>query len=321
MKYSRIFLLFIALTAVVCCSTPESDGRKAAKLFSDIEAEAEAYTKSQYLYLIDNFYSQGFTSRTDVNDRIDEINADSEKLRKEKRAQADKFYEEKYRKYVTNQKKNSEFMYAYRSYSKIMKPIKEDLTPLIKQIDSLRLTIIPVQPTLEQIKRDLVGRKISGLPGSYLSDNWYWVTDCYEQIKEADITYEDFGADTYICGVHLILQADGGAYESEILAHYKLGNADDWTLDLIESRSIELLRTGKYDNCITSRRTGWLGEYAVEFTNSSDARLAVGGQVKYEYGEGWKKFCIVVEGNSSEQIGGLFWGSLADYKIDFVERP
>lgn len=321
MKIIHIVSMILPFGFALSCSSPESDGRKAAQLFSDIETAVDEYTKSQYSDLIDNFYSQGFTSRAEVKDRIAEINEDSEKLRFEKRSQADKFYEEKHRKYVTNQKKNSEFMYAYRSYSKIMNPIKEDLTPLIKQIDSLRLTIIPVQPTLEQIKRDLVGRKISGLPGSYLSDNWYWITDCYEQIKEADITYEDFGADTYICGVHLILQADGGAYESEILAHYKLGNADNWILDLIESKSIELLRTGKYDNCITSRKTGWLGEYAVEFTNSSDARLAVGGRVKYEYGEEWKKFCIIVDGNSSEQIGGLFFGSISDYKIDFVERP
>ena len=117
------------------------------------------------------------------------------------------------------------------------------------------------------------------------------------------------------------LQADGGAYEADIKAHYRLGREDDWTLDLIESNSIELVRTGKYGNCITSRRTGWFGEYEVEFINSCDAPLAVGGMVKYEYKDGWKKFCVIVDGNSSKRIGGLFWGSIADYKIEFVERP
>ncbi len=310
-----------ATTAVVSCASPESDGRKAAQMYCEAEKSSVEYCKLEYINLIDNFHSYNFTSRGEVRDKVSQIDDRAIELRTEKEQTARRFYQEKYDKYLTNQKKISEFRYAYRAYKEAAAYRDEDLSPLLMRIDSLRLTVVPSVPDLEKLKRDLVGRKISGLEDSYFGSNWYWITDSVSQIKEVYVTFEDCSTESYICDMHLVLQADGGAYEADIKAHYRLGREDDWTLDLIESNSIELVRTGKYGNCITSRRTGWFGEYEVEFINSCDAPLAVGGMVKYEYKDGWKKFCVIVDGNSSKRIGGLFWGSIADYKIEFVERP
>ena len=322
MKNKKIFIAWAAaITATLSCSSPESDGRKAAQLYIDAENASSEYCMSEYTKLIEDFNPLDFTSRAEVSDKIKEISDNAEQLKAEKILVAQEFYNEKSGKYLTNMKKNAEFMYAFKVYKEANRSGSPDMIPLLRCIDSLRLTIIPSKPDLNKIKQDLVGRKISGMKDGYLGITWYRITDDCSQIKEAYVTYENFSGSIYVCDMHLKLQADGGAYEADIKAHYRLGDGDDWQLDMIESKRIDLVRTGLYDNCITARRTGWVGEYEVEFTNSCDAPLAVGGQVKYEYRDGWKKFCIIVSGNSSKRIGGLFLGSIADYRIDFVERP
>ena len=322
MRNKKIFIAWAAvITATVSCSSPESDGRKAAQLYIYAENASSECCVSEYTKLIEDFNQLNFTCRAEVSGKVEEISDKAEQLKAEKLLAAQEFYNEKSSKYLTNMKKNAEFMYAFKVYKEANMSSSPDVVSLLRRIDSLRLTVIPPRPDLDKIKRDLVGRKISGMKDGYFVSSWYWITDDSSQIKEAYVTYEDFSGSIYVCDMHLKLQADGGAYEADIKAHYRLGDGDDWQLDMIESKSIDLVRTGLYNNCITSRRTGWIGEYEVEFTNSCDAPLAVGGQVKYEYRDGWKKFCIIVGGNSSECIGGLFFGSIADYKIDFVERP
>lgn len=319
LRYDHITILCIIFGCLVSCSTPESDGRRAADLYFKAEKASVEYRKSKYEKLIKQISANNFDTRTEVRDIIDDISNKAYEIKKEKEQKADAFYLEKSNKYILNLKENAEFQYAYQTLRNTACYNEYELSPLLEQINKLILTIIPKFPDEDKIKKDLVGRKISGVPNSYLGRDWYWITDSCEQIKQIKITSENKNANTYSCKVNLLLQADGGAYVADVQIFYELGNNDEWTMVLLESISLELLKTGKYNNCITTQRSGWIGEYQVEFFNSSDVPLVVGGLLRYEYGE-WEKFCIVVDGYSSKRFGGIFC-SIKDYKIEFVERP
>ena len=102
---------------------------------------------------------------------------------------------------------------------------------------------------------------------------------------------------------------------------YTLGSNDVWTIDFLESKQINIVKTGKYDNCITFQRRGWSGEFELELTNHCDVSLVVGGVVLSQFENEWQKFSAVVEGNSTKTVGGLFSVSVMNYKIHFIERP
>ncbi len=84
---------------------------------------------------------------------------------------------------------------------------------------------------------------------------------------------------------------------------------------------MQIVQTHRYDNCISTRLWGMLGEHRYEFTNSCDVQLLVGGVVLSETYERWEKFSILVNANSKATIGDMFQNRIKDCKIHFIERP
>ena len=179
---------------------------------------------------------------------------------------------------------------------------------------------VPPKPDAEKIKRDLIGYKISALPDSYLGKDWYWTIEEGE-IKNIQIVSEIRQSDGYLFEVRLILQADGGIYQALVNLNYVL-HKNNWTLDFMESKGINIVKTGKYDNCITTDVRGTILGGELDFTNHCSVALIIGGKMLTEFG-GWKKFYTTVSANGTQYVGSWNIGSgdLNDWKIDFIERP
>ncbi len=175
-------------------------------------------------------------------------------------------------------------------------------------------------PSIELIKSSLIGRRLTEQPDGYHFDGWYWeIAD--GEIKSMELTGENRYKDAYVCNVNMILQAEGSAHEAYVKLTWSLDDKKIWVLDLVECIRINIVTTGRYDDCVIVERKGWSGEYYLEIRNRCDIPLVVGGRVLLEYGNGWKKFSIVVDGCSTEKVGGLFVGSVKDWTVDFVEKP
>lgn len=177
-------------------------------------------------------------------------------------------------------------------------------------------------PTLQQLKGDLIGRKLTEPQPGYHSQNWYWVIEAGE-IQSISIKNQYYNGNSYVYSLDLSLHAiDGTGVTHRFMCDFVYAKqGDNWMPSVLKSKELEIVRTYLYDDCITSEKKGWPGEYEVEFTNRCDIDLVVGGICQIEYSnEGWQKFSCVVPANGKKSIGGLFIGSIDRYKIHFVER-
>ncbi len=174
-------------------------------------------------------------------------------------------------------------------------------------------------PSLEQMKKGLIGRKLTEQPNGYFGKDWYWQVGEGE-IKSIKVTEETKHKTEYACVVNVILQRQGSPYEANVKMSWALSNKK-WSLDFVECLGIGVVRSGKYNNAITIERKGHSGEYYLEIRNRSDISLLIGGQVFMQYGSNWQKFSKIVDGCTTVTIGGLFVGSVQDWTLDFIERP
>jgi len=114
----------------------------------------------------------------------------------------------------------------------------------------------------------------------------------------------------------LILQKESQPqYEADLTITCVLGQADDWTIDFIKTRDIHIVKTGRYDNCISASTSKSYWGTNLQFTNSCDVNLIIGGQALTREGE-WTKFSVRVNGNST---GSTSYNG-QEYKIDFIEK-
>jgi hypothetical protein len=315
------FALFISALAILnACSSPEADGKKVAEKFCDCEQEAVDSRQKEYLALAQKFDSYEFKTRVEVREKIQAVVDKAAGQRQDCLQGAQKTYLKVSGKYATNYEKNTKFEYAYQGYISAHPTEEEDVAPLVSQINKLILSIIPPKPDVEKIKLDLVGRKIMEQRPDHQFTGWKWLVK-ENDIKDIHIVGEKKQGDDCLFEVRLILQAEGGAYEVNINLTYVLRQYDDWKLDFLENKEVNIVKTGKYDNCITTQIKGWSGEFQVEFTNNCDVALLIGGAVLSEFGGEWKYFSKIVEANGEGHVGGLFSISVKDYKIHFIEKP
>ena len=320
-------LIGVLLSILLCtCSSPESDGIKAAKKYYDSERELAELRKKEYSEFIKDFNSYHFQTRIEARRKVQEINDNINVQYNNSLQRANQYYLELSSKYSTNERRNNVFQYAYNGYRDTNLPNDDTIIALMAQIDNLILTIIPPRHDIQDLPNDLVGRKISEGHDGYRGKGWNWEVTSASQVETLIYqNVENVGAD-YKANAILILHGEYTDYWADIIVYYILRNYDDWTIDVIETKIMQIMRTYKYDNFITERKWGgWTDYYYFDFYNNSDVPLLIGGVEYLVASGGWRKFSVIVNPNKKETRGGSGYPDpkpkINAIRKDFVERP
>jgi len=315
----------------------ESNGKKAGKTETKMNCDCDKTREKSSLKLIQSEKTElaksNFQARSQVSEKKQEIQNQLYTINsqhQECNQRADQAYQKAREKYATNQKKKSKFDYAYSAtysnYRKKCKVAPADIGQFFNQLERHRLSIIPPMPDFARIKRELIGRTVSGYAYGNFNFSYSGFTQSWKieerMIKEFKLESENKKKDEYSAKFKLIFQpnVNGGQYEVFIHPTYVLRYNDDWTITSFESVGLNIVKTGKYDNCVsatlqTKREPGGLFGYSrsyIEYVNKCDVELMVG--IK---SGGWT-FIKKLSPNSIEEQNLTAAGNPYIY---FVEQP
>lgn len=313
----RMLSCLWAVLVLASCSSPESDGRNLAQESCENTDAYIANTIQAYNNFIKEFSNKGYQTRIEareeLNKRIDEIRNDFNA----KSAEIDDKFSQLLAKYEDDYRKAAEMINARRDALDAYSADSTMIASLRAQAFNKICSIIPPEPDKSKLMNDLVGRSIHAMPGGYFSSSWVWTIEKGE-IKELQIL-DVKNIDTYNkeFSVDMILQGSGAAYNAKVKLFYELSDGDDWEIGLLEPSEVEIIKTGRYDNSITSRVSRYLIGTYLEIQNLSDGALLVGFQTLDSYGN-WKKQSAIIAGGETYSHGILGY---KDSRIDFVEKP
>lgn len=234
------------------------------------------------------------------------------------------------------QKNYIEAKKQYENY-KECKPNATGIDAKIAECDRIIRGGAPIPegtPDIETIKKGLIGKKIQDKHGGYFSDNsaygrntWVWTIETNE-IKYVEIKTSKKNGNAFFLDVHLILQAKSSStqYEFELQIVFVLNENNNWIIDNIATKDIYLVKTNRYDHCVTVETVenrGWTGSSdtkksytALNFTNNCNVSLVICGEVLSE-GK-WKKFYTNIEANKETRYFSN--PAFTVYKIDYIEK-
>jgi hypothetical protein len=289
-----------------------------AELYVECREDAARYLIKNYADILRDFAAFNFSTRLEVRDKLKEIEKDADERYRQMVQQVEDKYQKALLKYAKNFEKLALFESTYQRYLKTHKESNENSAPFLSALDEKILTIIPAfHNDANKIKNDLVGKTITAQRNGHLTaldSDWAW-TIKPEQIVELGRRDEiQQQGDALLYPLRIVLESlGGGQYEADIDVTYVLRRNDDWTIDSVLSRKVEVKKTGQYDNYITSSKGRWGSSQYVNFINNSDVTLLVGGT--HLYGGRWYYFARIIPPNGKSRDL-----SYDEYKIDFIER-
>jgi len=336
----EIGVISVALcTLFASCSSPESDGKKLALQVCDCQ---KGYAETQdniYQEFLDKFDTYGFKTRTEARQKWQDLQNEAKKQFEQCSQGVEQKVKEAKSKFPTDlqdlldpnvlqkaMKDPGKFAKEFTKNQEKAKKFDETFRNVINQcsaqkpnrdysaIDAKILTIIPQKPDLAKLKQDLVGRRITEQANGYYNRGWFWQISSQDEIKNMQIEKEEKVGDVYVLDVHLLLERGANQHEADLKVNCVLAQNDDWTIDFIETKDIHIVKTGRYDNCITTEvKKGYWN--SLQFTNKCDVSLIIGGEMLGNDGE-WTKFSSYINANGTNTVSY----SGKEYKIDFVER-
>ncbi len=330
-------LYIIALSLIISCSSskeegkssssPENDGIEIAQKYCDCEKEHIENRNNAYQNFLQNFGSYGFTSRIEAREKIKDIESGLENKYLSNKKAVDDNYKELSNKYLSDYDKSTKFESAFSDYynANIRANTNDSQYELFQnKINQKIATIIPPAPDVEKIQNDLIGRTIKEEENGYhWRRGWIWKIVAGE-VKNVEIVEKKAQGEDYVYKLTVTVQAEQGpAYKALVNVTYQLlDDADDWSIEYMESLSVNIVKTGKYDTCIEhyiKRGTGIASRVELLLINRCDIGLQVGGRVRRE--NNWHKFVVVVEPNEPRGVKYEGWLDVDEYVIDFIELP
>jgi len=189
-------------------------------------------------------------------------------------------------------------------------------------------------PDVEIIKKCIIGKEIQDRHGGYFEQRvwglvpWTWTIKPNE-IKSVEIMQSEEKGNAFICDVRLLLQTKAcpTQYVFDLQTVFVLNESNQWIVDNIETEDIYLVKTDRYDHCITIETvestvillnpTNNKKSYDfLNFTNNCNVALVVCGQALID-GK-WIKFYTYVGANENKK--SFYLGNYTEYKIDFIEQ-
>lgn len=311
-------LAFLILTLLISsCASPEHDGEKHAQEECEVWDTYIQNTITAYTNFVKEFGSKNYQTRTEARKELEKRLDEVETKLASKSNELDAKFSALLEKYDEDQDKSDAM---YKAYNNVMNAYQMDTTRfagLRSQANNKILSIIPPDPSIDKLQKDLIGRRIKALPGGYLNSSWSW-TIAPGEIKDMRIIdKEDFDRNHKEITINMTLQADGAAYKSTGKVYYVLDNRDDWEIDMLEPSEVEIVKTGRYDSSIKSSFSKLILGERIVFQNISDAALLVGFRTLDNYGN-YTKHSRMISGGETITHTDL---GIKDYTIDFVEKP
>jgi len=321
MKNRLMLVVLPFFVFVLGCSSPENEGRKAAELLNDCNAKFVLEHDKLKLEFASKLNVSDFNSRSELKNRyfearneLIEQHLNDAKMAEEQAHQKENEYlaankREDLRRYNEALNKNYNHEIAAKSLSAQKdKSLPANVVTAVKQIN-------PPRPDLKQIQKDLGSATLTeGKENGYFSSNW---TLSAKDFRVTDLKVTETIADdktNYIVLVSARLAADARSYYVKAKVAYKLPETDDWKLDFVQSRGVDIVKTHKYDECIKHDRRyrGIFGPY-LYLKNECDKALQVVGEV-FLYGKKEKYNAIV-----SPHDEWYYVYSVDEYTIDWIE--
>lgn len=308
------------------CSSPYSDGEKAAKIFNACEEKYEEDLESKINEFIDNFNDYAFSTRIEARQTIESIISKAREEYENNLKDAEYQYLQLLDKYKRRYADSRDFESGFdemRNQGYFDTIVNASLK---LKVDALIKTIIPPTPSIEKIKKDLSGHSWQDKKDGYFGTEKRIIKS--GSVKDIEIVSEKIDRDNYFLNAVVSIQERPGSSTFRINSDIKycLGEAsNDWTIDFFSSNSVEIEKTGQFNKYITSEITApWITKQ-LEIENHSDASLIVGGVVLEDgYPAEWTKFAVEIAPNSKKVIGGLLsnphYNDILEYEIHFVER-
>jgi len=342
----RTFFLIISTAVTGClvltnCDNPQKSGEKIGREYCDCQKDNAKEQEKIYTDFLVKFDSYGFTTRPEARQKWQDIQDEAKrkigyctgKVDQKAKEVRSKFptdasylldpkliqqYTQNPKKYLkeftNNQAKAKVFEDALRN------AVNQCNVPEVRidnsKIDEMILKIVPPKPNETNLKQNLVRRRITEQPGDYFGSGWAWQINSAEEIQSLKIEKEEKVGNDYAIDVHLVLQRDQSAqYEADLTLTCVLGQGDDWKIDFIKTKDIHIVKTGRYDSCITTEIIKGWGGTSFRFANTCDVALIIGGQILGNNNE-WTKFSTRINANNT---GSAYYNG-KEYKIDFIER-
>jgi len=174
-------------------------------------------------------------------------------------------------------------------------------------------------PDEQKIKYDLAG-KIIMEPTRKAYRSKFQVRSA-KNVLNVDILSKEKDGNQTLYRVRLKLNDDINTYLADINITYIWDNRE-WTIQYLESKYLDIVPTGKFDNCIIVKKEPYLFSEYLFFYNNCDVALLVEGRIFTWSSDGmrreWRDYAIDVAANGKAQF---HYESDADYKIERIERP
>lgn len=310
--YSSIILL-IALSS---CSSPAGDGRQAAKNENHCAEKCLDAVRKLDSDFVDHFDSGRYTYRsqavesywTQYKKIMDDYESSLDVVRSKNKELQGRYSSK------NNQQEKFDTAYGKEKDASLSEAVQEliELEELPQAVLASINRIIPPKPDENQIKADLVGHQLNEAAlakDCYFKENWRFTIDKADDVDEFRI--DEVQVDNnqeYVFSSSMVLREEYLSYNAAAVVYYVLPDGEDWKIDMIKSLGVQVVKTGKYDDCIRCEKE----PYALYITNISEVTVLVGGAL---FGFEEKELFSV-----ALTPGQRYYRGCSDYRIDFVER-
>lgn len=146
------------------------------------------------------------------------------------------------------------------------------------QINTPSATINTSKPDANRMQADLVGRSLSeGIENGYYSSSWRWKIEPGEISNFRILSVEkDNTTDYEVTAAMRLTAMSGKAFDTKVKILYVSRGNMGWQLEYAQSLGMSIVKTGRYDSCITSEYDDWYGCTFIH--NSCDIPIEVGGK-------------------------------------------
>lgn len=178
-------------------------------------------------------------------------------------------------------------------------------------------TVDTRKPDANRMQGDLVGRSLSeGIENGYYSSSWRWKIEQGEisnfKILSVD---KDNSTDYEVTATMRLTAMSGRAFDTKLKILYVSRGNQGWQLEYAQSLGMNIVKTGRYDSCITSEYDDWYGCTFVH--NNCEIPIEVGGK-RYAWLTAGRQECVrfseVVSPHSKIDVYDLL-------SIDYCEVP